>query len=67
MTTGCNCATPGCRGIVPAPGLECGRCEINALPPGPERAIRTLAYQLLYGGEPDPSGMFGPCDREAES
>jgi hypothetical protein len=50
MTTGCNC--PRCGGLAP-PGRECERCEIAAMPPGPEKAIRRIVNRLLNGTEPE--------------
>jgi hypothetical protein len=68
VTTGCNCRTPGCAGISYDPGGKCGRCEIDAMPPGTGRTLRQIIYTALNGCEPrtgEPSAARG--DREAGS
>ena len=51
MTTGCACPSCGA-GVTPYPGQPCRRCEIEALPAGPGRALAEFLRRL---GGPEPA------------
>jgi hypothetical protein len=65
VTTGCIC--PSCGGLTPQRAEPCRGCEIAAMPPGVGKALSTLAYRAMYGGEPGPGVVvsFGVASTRA--
>jgi hypothetical protein len=60
MTTGCSCATPGCRGIAPERNSACRTCQAAAVTAGSVSAVRELLHRVLYGRDltAEPGSMW---------